>query len=98
MMSGTPTRTAVIAQLRRFYFDTALVGGPYAPAFAAGLRRPGPADLRIDWPYEFRPNQSTDFTARLDAYPFTDEQRYAIDRGNAERLFPRLAAGKRALR
>jgi hypothetical protein len=44
-----------------------------------------------DWPYEFRPRQSHDFTARLDAFPMPEQLRAAVDRRNAEALFPRLA-------
>jgi predicted TIM-barrel fold metal-dependent hydrolase len=42
-----------------------------------------------DFPYV--PASFREFTAALDAYPLDEKQRYAINRGNAERLFPRLA-------
>ncbi|WP_103338474.1 amidohydrolase family protein [Amycolatopsis sp. CA-126428] len=90
MISREADEADVLAQLRTFYFDTALTG-PYAlPSLLAF------ADLEhvtygSDWPYEFRPDQSRRFTEGLDAFDLTGEQRHAIDRGNAERLFPRLA-------
>ncbi len=92
MISRDADEDAVIGELRRFYFDTALIGGPYAPASLLAFADPDRVVFGSDWPYEFRPHQSTDFTTRLDAYPFTEDQRHAIDRGNAERLFPRLTS------
>ncbi|MGW6277012.1 amidohydrolase family protein [Kribbella sp. NPDC055071] len=91
MISAEADEDAVIAQLRRFYFDTALVGGPYAPHSLLAFADPRRLTFGSDWPYEFRRHQSAAFTARWDAFALTDDQRNAIDRGNAEQLFPRLA-------
>lgn len=42
-----------------------------------------------DWP--FAPKEgSWYFAEQLNRYPLTPEQRLAIDRGNAEALFPQL--------
>jgi predicted TIM-barrel fold metal-dependent hydrolase len=43
-----------------------------------------------DWPFAPR-ERSLHFAQLLDAFPLTPQQRQAIDRGNAETLFPRLA-------
>ena len=91
MLSRERAEADVLAQLRRFYFDTALVGGPYAPASLLAFADPARVTFGSDWPYEFRPRQSHDFTARLDAFPLPEQMRAALDRSNAEALFPRLA-------
>ena len=92
MLSRERDEETVLDRLRRFYFDTALVGGPYALPSLLAFADPNRLTFGSDWPYEFRPDQSRDFTARLDAFPLPDELRAAIDRRNAEDLFPRLAA------
>jgi 6-methylsalicylate decarboxylase len=94
MISRDADEADVITQLRTFYFDTALTGGPYALPSLLAFADPGHITFGSDWPYEFRPGQSRQFTEWLDAYELTDEQRHAIGRGNAEQLFPRLAAGR----
>ena len=43
-----------------------------------------------DWPYAPKA-RSLHFANLLDQYPLGDAMRHAIHRGNAERLFPRLA-------
>jgi predicted TIM-barrel fold metal-dependent hydrolase len=91
MISPDVDQDDVIAQLQRFYFDTALIGGPYALPSLLELAEPDHITFGSDWPFEFRPDQSGWFTERLDRYAFTDAQRAALTRGNAERLFPRLA-------
>lgn len=90
MISTDTDPEATLAQLRRFCFDTALIGGRYAPPSLLAFAEPDRITFGSDWPYEFRPEQSSRFTERLDEYGFTDAQRAAINRGNAERLFPRL--------
>jgi 6-methylsalicylate decarboxylase len=93
MISRDADEAEVIDQLRTFYFDTALTGGPYALPSLLAFAEPGHITFGSDWPYEFRPDQSRQFTERLDSFAMTGEQRQAIDCGNAERLFPRLAQG-----
>ena len=80
-----------LAQLQSFYFDTALTSGPFAlPALLAFA-----ADTHVtfgsDWPYAAIADAAA-FTDRLDAYPLTQDQAEAVNRGNAELLFPRLAS------
>ncbi|MEU3294377.1 amidohydrolase family protein [Streptomyces longwoodensis] len=93
MISRETDEADTIAQLKTFYFDTALTGGPYALPSLLAFADPGHITFGSDWPYEFRPDQSRQFTERLDAFELTDEQRHAISRGNAEKLFPRLVPG-----
>lgn len=90
MISRDADEADVIDQLRRFWFDTALIGGPYALPSLLAFADPEHITFGSDWPYEFRPGQSRRFTERLDAFPLTEEQRRAIGRENAEQLFPRL--------
>jgi predicted TIM-barrel fold metal-dependent hydrolase len=78
-------------KLKAFYLDTALTGGPYALPSLCAFCESDHLTFGSDWPYEARANQSIEFTRRLDAYPMPDDQRHALNRGNAERLFPRLA-------
>ena len=91
MVSRDLDQEEVLAQLRRFYFDAALIGGPYALPSLLAFAEPDHITFGSDWPFEFRPEQSSWFTERFDAFAFADGQREAINRGNAERLFPRLA-------
>ncbi|HEV2637941.1 MAG TPA: amidohydrolase family protein [Actinocrinis sp.] len=93
MISQDADEADVVEQLRTFYYDTALTGGPYALPSLLAFADPEHITFGTDWPYEFRADMARRFTDRLDAYDLTDEQRHAINRGNAERLFPRLAAG-----
>ncbi|MFM0019462.1 amidohydrolase family protein [Paraburkholderia azotifigens] len=80
-----------LARLRRFYFDTALSSSPYALPALLAFADPTRITFGSDWPYANK-DRSVDFTRMLEAFPLTDAQRQAIYRGNAERLFPRLAA------
>ncbi|MBU4509319.1 MAG: amidohydrolase [Hydrogenophaga sp.] len=80
---------AGIARLRRFWFDTALSSSPYALPSLLAFADPGRITFGSDWPFALK-ERSLHFAALLDAYPLTDDQRHAIHRGNAERLFPRL--------
>lgn len=80
---------AGIARLRRFWFDTALSSSPYALPSLLAFADPGRITFGSDWPFAPK-ERSLHFAALLDAYPLTDDQRHAIHRGNAERLFPRL--------
>jgi predicted TIM-barrel fold metal-dependent hydrolase len=87
-LPGLP-RDEALGVLRRFGFDTALTAGPYALpsllAFAAGDH----VTYGSDWPY-CPIDDAIAFTERLDAYPIGGDLAYSINRGNAERLFPRL--------
>lgn len=83
---------AMLADLSNFYFDTALSGSPTVLPSLLAFAKPGRVLFGSDWPY--CPNKTVGFfTGHLDAYPALDTAgHHAIDRGSAERLFPRLAA------
>lgn len=77
----------ILAELRRFSFDTALTGSPAALPSLLAFAEPGHVLYGSDWPY------ATDaavayFTGKLDAYP---ELPAEIDNAAAKRLFTRLA-------
>jgi 6-methylsalicylate decarboxylase len=81
----------ILASFQRFYFDTALSSGPAAlpslKAFAGSNR----ILFGSDFPY-VSAGIVTSFTSKLDTYDdLTDDDRRAINHGNAWTLFPRLA-------
>ena len=81
---------AGIARLRQFYFDTALSSSPYALPALLAFADPTHITFGSDWPYAPKA-RSLHFANLLDQYPLGNAMRHAIHRGNAERLFPRLA-------
>lgn len=85
---------AGIARLRRFWFDTALSSSPYALPALLAFSDPGHITFGSDWPFAPK-ERSLHFASLLDAYPLSETQRHAIHRGNALRLFPRLAPTQR---
>ena len=82
-----------IARLRQFWFDTALSSSPYALPSLLAFADPARITFGSDWPYA-PAERSLHFTRSLDAYPLTDTQLLAINRGNAQALFPRWAGGE----
>jgi predicted TIM-barrel fold metal-dependent hydrolase len=77
-----------LEMLRRFWFDTALTSSNYALPSLLSFADPERVTFGSDFP--FAPaERSTSFTRRLDHYEGHID-RAAINRGNAERLFPRL--------
>lgn len=86
---------AMLADLTSFYFDTALSGSPTVLPSLLSFARPGRVLFGSDWPY--CPDKTVGvFTGNLDAYSGLDAAGHAaINRGNAEQLFPRLAARAR---
>lgn len=78
-----------IANLRRFYFDTALASSPYGMPALLALADAGRITFGTDWPYAPK-DRGLMFTRMLEEYAMPDEQRRAIDRGNAAALFPRF--------
>ncbi len=81
------------ARLRRFYFDLALSSSPYALPSLLAFAEPTRITYGSDWPFAPK-ERSWHFARLLDDYPLTPAQRHAIDRGNAEALFPRLRAAQ----
>jgi len=82
------TPEGILADMKRFYFDTALSSTPVALPSLLAFADPTHITFGSDFPYV--PASFREFTAALDAYPLDEKQRYAINRGNAEKLFPRL--------
>lgn len=79
-----------LARLRQFYFDVALSSSPFALPSLLAFADPERITYGSDWP--FAPAaRSLHFARLLDEFPLTAEQRGAIDRSNAVKLFPRLA-------
>jgi predicted TIM-barrel fold metal-dependent hydrolase len=78
-----------LALLRRFYFDVALSSSPAALPSLCAFADPSHITFGSDSPYA--PDAIASWMGGMaDAYPFASDVRYAIDRGNAEMLFPRL--------
>ncbi|MFC9358870.1 amidohydrolase family protein [Rhodococcus sp. NPDC057014] len=81
--------------LRKFYFDTALSGSPYALPSLLAFADPTHITFGSDWPYA-PAARATSFTRSFDDYEDADHT--AINRANAESLFPRLATTPAAAR
>ncbi|MFH9426519.1 amidohydrolase family protein [Streptomyces sp. NPDC017529] len=81
----------ILHDLKRFYFDTALSASPSALPALLAFAEPGHVLYGSDWP--FAPQEAGSYYNHfLQAYPdFTPGQAEAINRKNAEFLFPRLA-------
>ncbi|MFH8409153.1 amidohydrolase family protein [Streptomyces sp. NPDC018019] len=86
-------RTAedILRDLKRFYFDTALSASPSALPALLAFAEPGHILYGSDWP--FAPQDAGSYYNHyLETYPdYAPGQADAIDRKNAEILFPRLA-------
>ena len=87
----------MLSDLSSFYFDTALSGSPTALPSLLAFARPGHVLFGSDWPY--CPSKTVGFfTHGLDAYQGLDAAGHAaINRTNAEGLFPRLAVHRAVL-
>ena len=80
------------AYMKRFWFDTALSGDAVPLAALQGLADPGRILFGTDYPYVSAETVAAE-TAGFDAYDgLAGEARTRAERGNAEALFPRLAA------
>ncbi|MER8015162.1 amidohydrolase family protein [Streptomyces griseoluteus] len=80
----------VLDDFRSFYFDTALSSSPAALPSLLAFARPGHVLFGSDWP--FAPAAAGQyFAGGLDSNVDPDTLK-AVDRTNAEALFPRLAA------
>ncbi|MEX2207568.1 MAG: amidohydrolase family protein [Myxococcota bacterium] len=85
-----------MAQLKKFYFDTALSGSPSALPSLLAFAEPGHVTFGSDWPYA--PDVAVGaFTGMYEAYGIEPAQRESIDRSAAETLFPRLQTSRRSL-
>lgn len=82
-----------LAQLEKFYFDTALSGSPSALPSLLAFAQPGHVTFGSDWPYA--PDVAVGaFTGMYEAHGIESAQRASIDRGAAQTLFPRLALSR----
>ncbi|MET7778423.1 MULTISPECIES: amidohydrolase family protein [Streptomyces] len=80
----------VLDDFRAFYFDTALSSSPAALPTLLAFARPGHVLFGSDWPFAPTPAGQY-FAGGLDTGVDPDLLQ-AVNRGNAEALFPRLAA------
>ncbi|WP_328635740.1 MULTISPECIES: amidohydrolase family protein [Streptomyces] len=88
---STPTTPdAILAGLKRFYFDTALSTGHDALKLLASFAEPGHVLYGSDWPYAGTAGTEY-FNHLLDTADLTQSDREAIEHRNAELLFPRFA-------
>jgi predicted TIM-barrel fold metal-dependent hydrolase len=74
--------------LQRFYLDSALASSPFALPSTLAWAQPDHLTYGSDNPYA-RPEHIAAFTAALDQFEAVDHE--ALNRTNAEQLFPRLA-------
>ncbi|MFE4657372.1 amidohydrolase family protein [Streptomyces hydrogenans] len=79
----------VLDDFRSFYFDTALSSSPAALPTLLAFARPGHILFGSDWPFAPTPAGQY-FASGLDSHVAPDALR-AVNRANAETLFPRLA-------
>jgi predicted TIM-barrel fold metal-dependent hydrolase len=89
LFSRTQSIEQGVATLQRFYFDLALSSTPAALPSLLAFADPTHITFGSDFPYAPIPvaNYMAD---RLTDFHLTARKRYAIERGNAEALFPRL--------
>jgi predicted TIM-barrel fold metal-dependent hydrolase len=78
-----------IARLKRFHFDTALSSSPTALPSLLAFAEPAHVLFGSDFPYA-PAGVVAAFSGLYEKFPLSDAQRASIDRGAAERLFPRL--------
>lgn len=85
---------AFVADLRRFYYDTALASSEVSLPTLLAFARPDRLLFGSDWPHSARDGRRDQlFTQLFDRYPGIDPGlRAAINRENALNLFPRLRA------
>jgi predicted TIM-barrel fold metal-dependent hydrolase len=79
----------LLADLRWFYFDTALTGTPSNLSALLAFAKPGHVLYGSDWPFA-----PAEVGRRFDRFGLTGlsgDARHQINRGAAERLFPRMA-------
>ncbi|MFG2957517.1 amidohydrolase family protein [Streptomyces sp. NPDC048291] len=79
----------ILDDLRGFYFDTALSSSPAALPTLLAFARPGHVLFGSDWP--FAPTAAGQYFANGLDVEATPDIRHAVNRTNAEALFPRLA-------
>ncbi|KAK6544883.1 hypothetical protein TWF694_001562 [Orbilia ellipsospora] len=89
--SGLSTED-IIKDARSFYFDLALSGNEYTLDLLLKFAQPGRILFGSDYPYA--PMKGIEyFNSSMDRYSFSDQDRRAVNRENAEALFPRFKNG-----
>lgn len=89
-MSPDGANSAGLARLRRFWFDVALPSSPYALPSLLAFADPSRVTCGSDWPFAVA-ERSWHFARLLDEFALPAPVHHAVDRGNAETLFPSLA-------
>jgi predicted TIM-barrel fold metal-dependent hydrolase len=82
------TTAEVVEEFRKFYFDVALTASPGSLPSLLAFAQPGHVLYGSDWP--FAEEEIPYYTGFLDSHPMSDEERAAINHGNAENLFHRM--------
>jgi predicted TIM-barrel fold metal-dependent hydrolase len=91
MQSNVADPAAMLQDLSNFYFDTALSASPTVLPSLLPFAKPENVVFGSDWPYCANDTVGF-FVDSLDSYPDLDPVGHAaINRKNAEALFPRLA-------
>ncbi|NJC69929.1 amidohydrolase [Planosporangium thailandense] len=85
---GDLTTAEVVEQLRSFYFDLALTASPSSLPSLLAFAKPGHLLYGSDWP--FAEEEIPYYTGFLDNHPMSEEERAAINYGNAQALFARI--------
>jgi predicted TIM-barrel fold metal-dependent hydrolase len=76
-------------EISRFYYDLAISARPNAIGALRGVTDLQHVLFACDWP--FAPDHAVQLNiAGFEALDLTTAERYAIERGNAARLFPKL--------
>ena len=89
--AGKMTKEVVFAQLRRFWYETALAAGPSSFGSLEAVADPQRIVFGSDWPY-CPGDMADDMIAALGDDKMLDaKRRAAIERDNALKLFPRFA-------
>jgi predicted TIM-barrel fold metal-dependent hydrolase len=73
-------------------FSLAISGTPAALPSLLTVARPDHVLFATDWPYANEAIAEM-FTSMFEGFSLSESQRAAIDRSNAEALFPRLRGG-----
>lgn len=94
--AGKVNQDLIYSQLRRFWYDTALSAGPQTFGSLLQVADPDRIVFGSDWPY-CPEVMAEDMIRDLANNPLlTASQLAAVERGNAERLFPRLASASQS--
>jgi predicted TIM-barrel fold metal-dependent hydrolase len=85
------SRDDVLGLLRRFWYDNALSPGPQTWGCLENVAAPDQIVFGTDWPFANVRVTTEAMKAYESLAAISPQQRLAIDRGNALRLFPQFA-------